>query len=302
MDIDSRDFGLFIDGLRMERNVSREDLCEGIMSLSQYKRYLRGDTSIPNSRLVQIADKLNFSISDIHILYQFKHGNQLSQIEDIYDLLIHHKYQEAYEKAMKMKSDVFISNFNSLFFEFCFMYIQHSLGMVSDVHVLEMYSRLINYPDCQNNESFNWVEMNILFQIMRTSSKIGNYEPVDLMYKMLTSRNYNFSVSKDASLLPNIYLTLGQFLGKQKQYEQVVEITSKGIDHCRKYGISFALSSLFLVNALANKDLGHDDAALESAKLAFMQVHIENKPQKLEQFKQLFLAKFDTSIDEICKF
>jgi len=46
MENKAREFGLFIDGLRLERNISREDLCDGIMSLSQYKRYLRGDTSI----------------------------------------------------------------------------------------------------------------------------------------------------------------------------------------------------------------------------------------------------------------
>ena len=69
MENKAREFGLFIDGLRLERNISREDLCDGIMSLSQYKRYLRGDTSMPNAKLVQLADKLKFSITDIYGLF-----------------------------------------------------------------------------------------------------------------------------------------------------------------------------------------------------------------------------------------
>jgi hypothetical protein len=272
------------------------------MSLSQYKRYLRGDTSIPNNKLLQIADRLKFSISDIHILYQKRHDKQLSQIEEIYNLMIRHEYHQAYQMAMKMRNDVFISDYNKLFFDFCFVHLQYCLNMVSDVHILEIYSELINYPDCQENESFNWVEMNILFQIISTSFKIGNHEPADLMYKMLTSHQYSFSFSKDASLLPNIYLTIGQILGKQKKYKEVIQITERGIEHCRRYGVSFALSSLFMINAFAKMDLGHKEDALHSAKMAFMQMHIENRPEKLQQLKVAFRQKFDLEIEDVCKF
>ena len=84
---EAREFGLFIDGLRIERNMSREDLCEGVMSLSQYKRYLRGDTSIPNSKLVMIADRLKFSINDIHFLFRQKHNDEYNSINKIYNLI-----------------------------------------------------------------------------------------------------------------------------------------------------------------------------------------------------------------------
>ena len=87
MDYKAREFGLFIDGLRLERNISREDLCEGIMSLSQYKRYLRGDTSMPNAKLVQLADRLMFSLSDIYSLFGKKHDDNYKKIWEIYTLI-----------------------------------------------------------------------------------------------------------------------------------------------------------------------------------------------------------------------
>jgi len=299
METDSREFGLFIDGLRLERNMSREDLCDEIISLSQYKRYLRGDSSIPNIKLVQIADKLKFSISDIHLLFQNRSDNQLSKINVVYGLIQSRKFQEAYQFAMKLKDIIFVSTYNKLFFDFCMVYIQHNLNMVSDVHVLELYSKMINYPECQSNESFNWVEMNILFQIIKTSSKIKNYEPANLMYKMLTDKNYNFSFSKDSSLLPNIYLTIGQILGQQERYEEVIEITNNGISHCIKYEISFALASLFFINSYALYDLGRIEEAIESAKKVFMQLYIENKVTKYQEYKKLFEAKFQMDLDKI---
>ena len=299
LETDSREFGLFLDGLRIERNMSREDLCEDIMSLSQYKRYLRGDTAIPNDRLVLIADKLKFSISDIHLMYRDKSDNQFNKINEVYTMIQSHNYNEAYTAAMKMRNDVFVSSFNMLYYDFCMIYLQHKLNMVSDVHVLELYSDLVDYPECASNNSFNWVEMNVLLQIINISSRIENYEPADLMYKILTSNDVSFSMSKNINLLPTIYVTLGQILGKQKKYPEVIEITNRGIEHCRKYEVFSALALLFLINSFANKDLGNEDVAIQSARNAFMQLYIENKPQKFEQFRYSFENKFNMSVDDL---
>ena len=91
----TRDFGLFIDGLRLDRNMSRDELTEGIISSSQYKRYLRGDSSIPNSVLIQIADRLKFSISDIHLMFRSKSDKQYKKITRIYNKIRDNKFTEA---------------------------------------------------------------------------------------------------------------------------------------------------------------------------------------------------------------
>lgn len=299
METDTREFGLFIDGLRLERNMSREDLCENVISLSQYKRYLRGDASIPNNKLVQIADRLKFSISEIHTMYTHRSDKQYNKINDIYNLIQMHKYNEAYKLANDYKNTVIVSEYNKLFFDFCLIIIQHNLNMVSDVHVLEIYSRMINYPFSTSNESFNWVELNILIQIVKISAKIGNYEPSGVLYKLLTTNAISINFNRQANYMPGIYLTLAQILGAQEKFEQVTEITNLGIEFCNKNEVSTALSHLFLINAYANFDINNTTEALESAKKAFMQLHIENKPQKYEQFKQSFENKFKMKLDEI---
>jgi len=159
MENDAREFGLFIDGIRLERNMSREDLCDEIMSLSQYKRYLRGDTSIPNGKLVLIAERLRFSINDIHFMFRKKHNDEYNTIIKIYNKIKSNEYNDAYEIAKNYIKSIFVSEYNQLFFDFCLITIQYRLKMVSDIHVLDLYSKLISYPDCANNESFNMVEI-----------------------------------------------------------------------------------------------------------------------------------------------
>ncbi|GEM_PF-1930422 len=299
LETDSREFGLFLDGLRIERNISREDLCEGIMSLSQYKRYLRGDTAIPNDRLVLIADKLKFSISDIHVMYNRKSDKQLQKISDIYHLIQRHQFEKAYQCANELRDQIIVSDYNKLYYDFCMLNIQHNLNMVSDVHVLELYSEMIDYQNFTNRESMNWVEFNILIQIVKIASKMDNFEPADMLYSMISSERFTLNFNRQETYIPAIYITLAQILGVQDKYQQVIDITTKGINHCIKYEIMSSLAHLFLVNAFANYDLGNKEQAIESAKKVFMLLTIENKPQKFEQFRYSFENKFNMSVDDL---
>lgn len=302
MDTNSRDFGLFIDGLRMDRNLSREDLCDGIMSLSQYKRYLRGDTSIPNNRLVQIADKLKFTISEIHKLYQEKSNKQISKIDTIFALSRSREYEKAYEMANEMKNEIFVSEFNRSYFDFCYVFIQHKLNLASDIHVLELYSKMIGYPNCLENESINWVELNVLLQMILISSKIENYELADFMYNVITKDLTSFTISRDLRLIPDIHLILGQIFGRQRKYEEAIEIANKGIEHCKEHHTSFALASLLYIKSISHDALGQKDLAKEFAKKTIMQLIIEDNQTKIEEYKKKLSKSLDVDIDEICQF
>ncbi len=301
MGADARDFGLFLDGLRIDRSISRENLCENIISLSQYKRYLRGDASIPNNKLVLLADRLKFSISEIHIMYQKQQDKQYSKIIDIYYLLKQGSLTDAFEKANILKKEVFISNSNELFFNFCYIRIQHSLNIVSDVHVLELYSKMINYPECAKNESYSWIEITIMISIVVISSKIENFEPSNIMYRILTSDNTKFGFSSSGTYVPAIYSSLAQILGKQGKFNEVIEITDKGIEYCLKYESSNVLSLLFILKSYALFDVKQIDEALKSAKRAFMQLYIEDKLDEIEWFKKSFESRFNMKLEDLIK-
>lgn len=301
MDDKSRDFALFIDGLRIDRNMSREDLCEGITSLSQYKRYLRGDTAIPNDKLITIADKLSFSLTDLHSLYRSRQDKQFQKIRTIYTFTRQRKLKEALTLSNEMKSDVIISKFNQLFFDYCLIYIQHNLGMVSDIHVLGLYSELIGYPSQLSSGTLNWIEIQVLLEITIISARIENFEPTDFLYNLITSSNFIPSVISDKNYLPVVYSTLSRIFGMQNDFKKVIEITNIGIDYCRTNETFTALASLAMYRAYAYLEFDNKEQALESAKLAFMQLHIENKPNKFEPFKRSFEKNFNMKLEDLIK-
>lgn len=302
MDDKTREFGLFIDGLRIERNLSREDLCDGIMSLSQYKRYLRGDTSIPNAKLVQLADRLMFSISDIYSLFGKRHNEIYKKIWNIYNLIKKNKSKEALVIAEELRKDIFVTQYNELFYDYCMIKIQHNLKMVSDIHVLNLYSKLIDYPACTNNESYNLVEISALIGIVNISASIGNYEPMNFMYNILTSKSFNYTVSGDYSFLPSVYSTISRSFGAQNEHEKVLEMSQMGIDFCLKHETSNALSHLLFYKSISLLSLNRREEGMEEAKKCIMQLYIENNPENLSNYSSVIEEAYNIKIKDLIKF
>lgn len=298
----ARDFGLFIDGLRIERDISREDLCDGIMSLSQYKRYLRGDTSIPNGKLILIADRLKFSINELHILFSRKYDNDKNRVLHLYKLVLEQKVNEAYELGRSFGKESFISDYSAQMYDFCMLILQHSLNLVSDVHVLDLYSKLIDYPNCIQKSSFNMIEISTLIQIVSLSAKVGNFEAASFLYDILSSDNFELSSSEKSSYLPSVYSNLAKILGMQKDYIKVLEITNRGIKYCKLNFRTASLPNLFFYNALAYLILNQREKALVSAKKTFMLVHIEENIEKFNFFKHLFEKQFNMKLENLIKF
>lgn len=296
MSVITNDFGLFIDGLRLDRNISREELIDGIVSLSQYKRYLRGATSIPNVILVQLADRLKLSITGLHNTYEVKQDLQKKKIYDIYTKMRSSLLKEAYASSLKIRSDVFISDYNKLFFDYCYIYIQHHLEMVSDIHALGMYSELVGYPKCIKNETFNWVEINILMEIVRVSALIENYLPSQHMYEIVTSPAFKFISAGHVNFIPTVFSTLTPVLGKQDKNEEVIRLANEGINYCMKHQISSALAALYMSKTIALSKLDRIDEAKESGKRALMQYYIDDNKVNFAYYKKLLEENIELEI------
>jgi len=299
METISKEFSLFIDGIRIEKGLSRIDLIDGIVSLSQYKRYLRGVASFPNDVIIKIANRLNYDITDLYSLYSKKYNKEDLILREIYKLIQSFKYKEAELKLNEVNSELLISNYYKTFYDYLSLHTQHKLGRVSDVHVLSLYSNLINYPNCMNSHSFNMVELNVLNQITIVSSTMENYEPANLLYRVFTSGNFSSTITNDSSILPSIYYTVARVNYKQEYFERTIELTNLGI------GISLSndnikiLPYLYYLNARANKNHGDDEAAILSVKKCFLHLISMGNKAVYETFLKLYNQTFETPLEDL---
>ena len=297
----SREFALFIDGIRIERGLSRVDLIDDIISLSQYKRYLRGVAPIPNNVVLELADRLKYNITDLYTLYTRKYSKEDSQLRDVYNFIREYRFEDALKKVDSINEDLIISGYYKTFYNYCKIHIQHKLGKVSDIHVLSMYSDLIDYPSCMKNESFNFVEINVLNQIVILSSLMDNFEPADLLFKVISDNRLNYSRNNDNSILPGFYYTLARVFFVQRDYSRSVEICRLGIDIARKFQILSGLPHLFFLKGRSLLREGKTSEAYISMKKCFMQLLILGNEDFYNTFQKLYEEDFDLPIDELLK-
>lgn len=300
MEPNHKEFALFIDGIRIERGLSREDLIEDIISLSQYKRYLRGVTAIPNNVVVQIADRLKYSINDFYTLFTKKHNSEYNDLLEIYSLIKSQKYQEALEECHNMKDELIVSSYNKLFYEYCFLFSQYMLGKISGVHLLNIFSDMVDYPNCFNNETYNMIEMNILTQIVRISSDMGNYEAADNFYETLTNPKFQFYYTGDFVILPIIYYYVARVFRNRGETEKAIKLSLEGVEAAISAETSNTLPHLYLLLSILIKDKDLDKASYY-VKKCFLQLIILDKPALTEAFINSYKANFDIPLEELLK-
>lgn len=301
MDHNSREFALFIDGIRLERGISREDLIEGIISLSQYKRYLRGAAAIPNNVVVQIADRLRYSINDFYSLFTKKHNSEYNQLISIFKLIQSEQYQKALEACYDIKDELIVSSYNKIFYDYCFLYSQYMLGKISAVHTLGIFSDIIDYPVGMEKETFNMVEINILLQIVRISASMGNYEAADFLYTILTNPNLSSNYTGEVTILPIIYYYTARVFRQQDKLRETLELANSGIQAAITYETTNSLPHLYLLASLVQKEMNNELEALACIKKCFLQLIVIDKPVLTESFKSVYQNNFDTPIEELLK-
>ena len=299
MEVYSREFALFIDGIRSEKDLSRIDFIDGIISLSQYKRYLKGNASIPNNVVIELANRLKYNITDLYSIYTRKYNKEDKQLREIYSLIKLYKYEEAHKSLTKLNIDLLVSTFYKSLYEYLVIHVQHILGRVSDVHVLSLYSELINYPSVMKNESFNMVELSVLQQIVVVSSNMDNYEPANLLYKILTSGSFSYSSSNDTSILAPVYYAVARVFYRQSQYIETLQLVDNGIKVAQENENSNALPHLFLLGALVLKHQSELEKSYIYIKKCFMQIFILESKSMFETFKETYASNFDKPLDEL---
>ena len=127
----SQEFGLFIDNLRNSRNMSREDFVEGIVSTRQYHRYLKGETSITNNKIILLVDKLEMNFLNVYKLFIYGENTEYKLVSNIYSLILSFNYVEANKLINQLEKKEFTSKYNKSFYSFCKITVAYNLKRIS---------------------------------------------------------------------------------------------------------------------------------------------------------------------------
>ena len=295
----TKEFALFIDGIRIEKGISRVDLIEDIISLSQYKRYLRGATAIPNNIVMELANRLQYNITELYSQYTKKYLREDTQLKDVSDLIKHSRFEEAHEHLKDINKDLIVSNYYRTLYEYFALLIQHKLGRVSDIHILTLYSQIIDFPNCMNKGNFTLVEVSVLDQMIQVSSSMGNFEAANMLYSLITEGKFIYSNTENRSILPRIYYTLSTVFFKQEELNKTIEIANIGIQESISDENFSVLPHLYYLLARSYTISGDLTEGLDSMRKCFMQLIVIGNKDLYNSFQKLYQQQYEEPLSEL---
>lgn len=283
----NNNMGKIIDELRNERKMTREDLCEDIMSVRNYQRFVAEEVNVSNDKLSKLIDKLSLDYFTVREISRHRGEGKYTKIHKVYQLMQSNSDQLAFDELEKIDRESIESDYMRLFYDYLKVDLQRQLKLKTQEEAIEELIRLINYPQILEFEVLNFIELNILVILNLHFSKQENDTIAQFLYRFLLEENLE-QKGLNESFLPSLYSSTAQSLGTFTRYEQALEITEKGIKECMKLKMFTTLHQLFFFKALSLMKLNRQDEMISTLKQLYALLYtLDEKDKSTEYFNTI---------------
>ena len=112
-------FSNYLEKLRISRNISRNDFVSGILSERQYRRYLKGESTMPNDKVHLLVTKLGLDLADFYMSYLDDKESHLQVIKNLFNLIRTGKLAEANTLISTINYNELSTSYQKQFYTFC---------------------------------------------------------------------------------------------------------------------------------------------------------------------------------------
>lgn len=134
------------------------ELCEGICSDRQYRKYLTGDNNISDQRIMEFCEKLGISARDFYFSLNEKDAYEFDKIRNIYLSILKKDYDKATQLLKQIQNIDALNIQNERFIHYCLIRSAYEQGKINALNALKQATKLVNYPECEHNDVFDFVE------------------------------------------------------------------------------------------------------------------------------------------------
>lgn len=292
----NQNMGKIIDEIRTERKLSREDLCEDIMSIRNYQRFISEEVNVSNDKLSKLIDRLNLDYFTLREIYTHRSEDKYSKLQRIYTLMQANSDKQAYEELKKIKAKEIDSTYMELFYNYLKLDLERQLGITPYEESISLLSELIDFPNILEYEVLNFIELNTLAVLNGYYIKKEDRRIVDFLYNLIKTEQLGRK-GLIASFLPALYTTTAQSFGTLKEYEKALEICDKGIKESMSLQLFSGLYHLLYFKSISHMKLGQDEESLEARKRLYALVHALDEEDKIREYLPIFENAYENELE-----
>lgn len=287
--------GKIIDELRQDRQMSREDLCEEVMSVRNYQRFVAEEVNVSNDKLGKLIDKLSLDYFTVREISRHRGEGKYTKIHHVYQLMQSNSDQQAYKELTAINRNKIESSYMTTFYDYLKIDLERQLKIMSQEDAIRNLISLINYPEILNFKVLNFIELNVLVILNLHFSKLEDDTIAKFLYKFLLEDNLEEKGLNEA-FLPSLYSATAQSLGTFTRYTQSLEICNKGISECMKLKMFTTFHQLLFFKALSHMKLDQKDEMIITLKRLYTLLYTLNEDEKTKEYIDTIKTVFNIEL------
>ena len=140
MDNDRLRYIYHLDSIRLKKKITVDEMCNGICSDRQYRKYLSGVNNISDQRIMEFCNNLSISARDFYYSLNEKDLYDYQIIRDLYYKIINKKYLSVTKTLDNLSKRDNLNKQNTRFYEYCktrFLYEKNILKKILPINNIQ---------------------------------------------------------------------------------------------------------------------------------------------------------------------
>ncbi|MFW5865059.1 MAG: helix-turn-helix domain-containing protein [Candidatus Izemoplasmataceae bacterium] len=287
----SREFTLFYEKLRKSRNFKQEEFTQDIVSVRQYRRYLKGESVIPQYVANQLAERLGFNPDYIMKEFNSDRVQEREMVVEFYNAAANKDLQNLKRLRRKIKRKEIIDPQNKLLYDYAIECDRWLRNKITAEDMVENVKSLINYPKVLNNNVFSSNEM-LIFSSFFTLKAFNEKDKVaEKIQEYILSVNLYTTENTVQIILASFQLA--KYYGMVGSYKKVLKLTKKIIDYSKTKKSYYLLDYFYYYSALANYRIDKIEEFKKDLSKCFCILAADDNEAKMTKFKNYVEKDFD---------
>ncbi|MFA5470660.1 MAG: hypothetical protein WC219_01250 [Acholeplasmataceae bacterium] len=283
---------IYIEQLRSARNISQLSFVEDVVSLRQYRRYLKGESDIPFNIVHQLTAKLGMKTDNILREFEVAKIEETKKMNKLYNYVVNYAFNEFNILKKELSEDHIIESSNLLLFKHTIIISDYYQKKINIHQVKEMNVDLINYPQILDQGILNTIELLILTFLIDVVSLDEQKRIIEKIYKYVNDEKMIISGGNE-KVLTLILARLAKYSGILQSFEQVIKFCDVGIERNKTLFSYYLMDYFYYYKSLAYHKLGDQKNYENSLNKVFNILEFEGNENKMKKFIKLINEDYD---------
>lgn len=293
----TKELAYYFDMLRHSRKMTLEELTSDIVSIRQFRRYMRGEYQMPATIFNQLATRLGFKPEHILLELEEFRLKETKIVNNLYNTVINKDFEQVDSIIKTLDPLSIIENNNKLIYQLSVSLKDLYQKKITDGVFIDKIKKLVDYDTIFDKHILSSTEVIILTTLLPISCYDEKDKVITLLEKFIAKQKMIVSGHNDRLILLCLYY-LADYYGSKSKFEETIKFSQKGIEYCNYLKFYYLLHDFYYFASLAYHYL--NDKANSDLMLfkCYCVLHSESNESKLKKYYKMIESDFEINFDE----